>query len=515
MSDLRILVVDDEEKWREELAKILRRLGGDVRVDTARDFKTARQKVANYAYDLATVDLQLIDEAAEPSSGAMEGMQLLRDLRGSPRNQACGLLVLTGYPSTDHMRRALKEYNANDFIEKSGFDSILFLDIARGAICDARLRHAEERAKQRYRLTVTFNQGALVGSELDGPGNQTFYVAQKPPDFDVADLARRANNLNFLILRGGADIWRPEAQAIGKALYETLMDDRRISDDLAAARALAKRSEDLVLQFRGPAVGLGSPFELLHDGGKYLSFNHILTRRLVHGGPSISRKPEPFHVFLKSLLDKNESLRILIVGANSDGNIPAAEAEAAAIEQAFEADLQRLGIAHEIHTLKGDQASYGEVSEALSEGGYHIFHYAGHGRYEDKLPEVSGLILQDGDTLRALTAGDLNFIVGDTDLRMVFLSCCLGARTAASSGSGDFSGVFEALAEADVPIVLGYRWTVRDDPAQRLALDFYQQLWRSFAPGDALLEARRRAAQGQQGRNDETWAAPVLLMQTQ
>jgi hypothetical protein len=54
---------------------------------------------------------------------------------------------------------------------------------------------------------------------------------------------------------------------------------------------------------------------------------------------------------------------------------------------------------------------------------------------------------------------------------------------------------------------------VPDEPAQRLALDFYQVLWRTFAPGEALLEARRRAAMGQQGRNSETWAAPVLLMQ--
>jgi len=35
----------------------------------------------------------------------------------------------------------------------------------------------------------------------------------------------------------------------------------------------------------------------------------------------------------------------------------------------------------------------------------------------------------------------------------------------------------------------------------------------TFSPGEAMLEARREIALGKYGLNDETWAAPVLLMQ--
>jgi len=106
-------------------------------------------------------------------------------------------------------------------------------------------------------------------------------------------------------------------------------------------------------------------------------------------------------------------------------------------------------------------------------------------------------------------------VTQDTALQLVFLSCCLGARTADSSqvGLGDFYGVLGAIVRADVPTVLGYRWTVADAPAKHLAQVFYETLWRTFSPGEALLQARRSVAMGAHGRDDETWASPVLVVQ--
>jgi CHAT domain-containing protein len=71
----------------------------------------------------------------------------------------------------------------------------------------------------------------------------------------------------------------------------------------------------------------------------------------------------------------------------------------------------------------------------------------------------------------------------------------------------------EALARADVPTVLGYRWAVPDASASYLAQKFYQTLWRTFSPGEALLEARRDAAIRARGRDNDAWASPILLMQ--
>jgi CHAT domain-containing protein len=163
--------------------------------------------------------------------------------------------------------------------------------------------------------------------------------------------------------------------------------------------------------------------------------------------------------------------------------------------------------------LLGIEANYEQVSNALRDGHYHLFHYAGHGLYDETLPEISGLVLHKEHGLRVLTASDLNTLVSNTELQLVFLSCCLGARTASHVGRGDFYGMMEALVNADVPTVLGYRWSVTDKAAFTLAQVFYETLWHTFSPGEALLEARRRATLGPKGLDDETWASPVLVMQ--
>jgi CHAT domain-containing protein len=73
--------------------------------------------------------------------------------------------------------------------------------------------------------------------------------------------------------------------------------------------------------------------------------------------------------------------------------------------------------------------------------------------------------------------------------------------------------VLEAVARADVPTVLGHRWRVGDRSARHLALEFYKVLWCAFAPAEALLEARRSITRNDRRRDDDAWAAPILLMQ--
>lgn len=505
MSTLRILVVEDAANWQKALPQYLGQLGDGVQVEVAPNYSQALHYVTNNVYDLAIVDLALqLDDSDQ-------GMDLLRDIRSSASNRGCAIIVLTAHSTPANVRQALRDYAVYDFLGKENFDERVFVETARATILDGRFREAERKASACYRLVITFNQEHLIGSELTGPNRHSIYIAEQAPRFQVADLVRRTDNLNLLILHGGAEMWRPEAHSIGSAIYQALTDERQILGDLVAGRALAQRSADLCVQFSGPAAGFSLPFELLRDERDYLGLHHILTRQL--SGTSMSRKPEPFHQFLRNLHQRREPLRILVVGANSDGCIPSAEAEATALATRITAELTRLGVATEVTLLMGAEASYSNVRAALRDGRYHIFHYAGHGRSNDTLPEIGGLILNDDHDFRALTAADLSLLTRDTELRFVFLSCCLSARSADKLGRGDFHGVPEALTQADVPNILGYRWTVRDDQAMQLAQDFYQELWRTFSPGEALLQARCSLAIGKEGRDNETWASPILVTQ--
>jgi CheY-like chemotaxis protein len=513
---LRILMVEDKPNWRREVPDLLegvRGIGANSHVDLATNYGEGLVRVADVSYDLAIIDLALLGDPADPRDSDQLGMDLLRVLRESRRNRGCGLIVLTGYPTTERTRQALRDYAAFDFIEKDKFKDDEFVITARAAIRDAYLKQAVAKASARYRLTITFGREHLIGCELAGPDRRASYAADAPLRFEVEDLARRADNLDLLIRRGGYDMWRPEARAIGEILYKTLANDHRILGDLVAARALAERFSDLWLQFSGPPVGLGVPFELLHDQDAPLCLSHILTRRVAQAGATFSRKPEPFQDFLKGISDGSEQLRILFVGANSDGAIPSAEQEARDMAVMVKTSLERLGIHHAVDLLVGDDASYSRVREAFREGRHHVLHYAGHGWHAKASPELSGLVLRDGSGIRLLTAADLNLLARDTALRLIYLSCCLGARTAAQVGRGDFHGTLEALVRADIPYVLGYRWTVADTTAARLAAEFYHSLWRTFSPGEALLHARREISLEPQGRDDETWASPVLVAQ--
>lgn len=508
MNGLRILIVDDDPDWRKTLEGISRQLGGSVSVYLAEDYTGAIRHVKSDTYDLVIVDLVLPD--GPPGKRAL-GMDLLRELRESPRSRNCGLVVLTAYSTIERVRQALRDYAVDDFTTKQEFNDTSFIQVARTAIFKSRLRQATERSKQRYRLTVTFNTEFLMESVLIGPDRHADYIADPPLRFDVTDLARRADNLNWMILEIGGELWRPEARSIGNEVYQVVSSDRRILGDLTSGRKLADRSSDLWVRFRGPAVGLGIPFELLRNEDDYLALNHILTRKLPQ---DYSRKPEPFSAFLETLVEQGEPLRLLIVGANSDGTIPSAEEEAASLASDIDTDLRCLGIMPDITLLTGVDATYDNVRQTLQDDRYHIFHYAGHGRYDDTLPEISGLVLRRNTDRRILSAADLRLLAQDTELRLVFLSCCLGARTAAQTGRGDFRGMLEAIVAADVPVVLGYRWVVKDASAKLMAETFYHVLWQSFSPGEALYRARRNIAMAEQGRDNETWASSVLVVQT-
>jgi CHAT domain-containing protein len=62
-------------------------------------------------------------------------------------------------------------------------------------------------------------------------------------------------------------------------------------------------------------------------------------------------------------------------------------------------------------------------------------------------------------------------------------------------------------------MALGHRWEVGDVSALSLAISFYKKLWVTLSPGEALFEARKDISHGEGRRDNESWAAPVLLMQ--
>lgn len=511
MNDVRVLVAEDEERWQNQIGGPLKNLGIDVQPALAYD--EAVESVRENSYDLAIVDLGLQRDTGE--FVGLSGIALIAEIRRSEFNKHCAIIVITGH-ATKEARKEIGKYDVFQVIDKNAYpEKKELVEIILSAIRIAQVKRAAAADSERLHLTIAFSHTHVIKSELMGQGRHAISDNSRQQGLDVFDLARRADLLNWMIEEGGPEVWREEARSIGKAIYNSLAADRDVLGHLKAARAMARSPGDVWLKFSGPSIGLGIPFELIRDETSLpLALNHILSRRITSPlADGMTRKLEPFHEFVGEFQKSRRTLRVLIVGANSDGRIPAAEQEASQLKELIEAKLDALGIKHKVELLNGSEASYERVCQALGAEKYHIFHYCGHGHYDDSLAERSGLILRDGWREKTLTANELYSLCSkNQNLRLVFLSTCTSARTAERLGRGDFYSVFESLASSDVPVVIGYRWSVADSQAKQLALVFYSELWRTFSPGESMLLARQNAYRAW-GGDDDTWASPVMLMQ--
>jgi DNA-binding NarL/FixJ family response regulator len=507
MDTLCTLIVEDQKVWRDRIERSLRNLTPSMLFEHANTREQALDLARSRSFDLITMDIALEGDYIDPEEADEAGLEVALAIRQETKNASCALIILTGYSTQERTRLAYRELGVFDFIVKEDFDSRLFVDIARAAIRDSRLKAALDDVNHRYSLRMTLNTKHHIFSELRGPGTRG--ADDKQFDRSIAeDLSRRADTLSWLI-KGGPGLWREEARSIGQALYDLLSSSTGL---LGAARSISRQKKSLWLEFNSPADGLRIPFELMHDNEDHLVQSYIMTRQVLRSAPLISTDRSSFSVFFNDLVKRGERLRVLIIGANTDGRIPEAEREASELAEAIEDDLGLIGLDPIVKPLIGSNATYNNVNEALQDGNFHIIHYAGHGRFNDELPEISGLILLDDSGRRTMTASDLKDLTTDTALQMIFLSCCLGARTNQSVGRGSSHGVMDALVQSDTPTSVGYRWEVKDVPAKRLAMKFYEELWRSFLPGKSLLEARKLVKR-EFGGDDETWASPVMVVQ--
>jgi len=126
----KILVVDDDPGWLEELDSLLGEAG--YVVETAPSFEVAGAKLLTATYAAIIVDLALSKDGVSQEFeglGLLSGLQFLERV---PRRQGKAI-VLSAYGSIEHIRQAFKR-GAHDFMEKQHFDESRFLDTVREAV---------------------------------------------------------------------------------------------------------------------------------------------------------------------------------------------------------------------------------------------------------------------------------------------------------------------------------------------------------------------------------------------
>lgn len=152
--------------------------------------------------------------------------------------------------------------------------------------------------------------------------------------------------------------------------------------------------------------------------------------------------------------------------------------------------------------------------------GAEIFHFAGHGGFQDDAvdPQTGGLtgrgqlLLEDdsGRTTAPLADGELAALLQQAGVRLAVLGACRSGRR---DGVSAWAGVAPALVQHGVSAVVAMQYDVLDD----LAISFANMFYTAVSAGlsvDEAMAAGRLGMKGNAGRRDFEWGVPVLYMRS-
>jgi hypothetical protein len=147
------------------------------------------------------------------------------------------------------------------------------------------------------------------------------------------------------------------------------------------------------------------------------------------------------------------------------------------------------------------------LQRRLRRARYHIFHFIGHGEFDQTMQE--GVLLLEREQQRGHRVGSqyLGMLLHDHEsLRVAVLNACEGART---SKQDPFAGAAQTLVQQGIPAVIAMQFEIADDVAGTFAHEFYGALSDGYPIDAAVTEARKAIfAMG----CEVEWATPVLYL---
>jgi hypothetical protein len=160
---------------------------------------------------------------------------------------------------------------------------------------------------------------------------------------------------------------------------------------------------------------------------------------------------------------------------------------AAKAEKKFMRSLAGTGTGREIEVIPARAV---KVTTALATGDYDGWHFTGHGSFQDKDPNQSAILLENGEMLipedLSGEAGSLGYL----HKPLVFLNACqVGQSGMSLTGIGGWAAQFLSCGAA--AFISAY-WSVYDKDAQIFAKTFYDQLLSGANIAEAVQKARAK-----------------------
>jgi CHAT domain/PASTA domain len=350
--------------------------------------------------------------------------------------------------------------------------------------------------------TGTDGEYSVKARALGAVAKGTFHFPFDPSGGDA--LKTRLQALQIALLRSGGTPRRSATQEstaveeFGRELWDAIfVGDVRARYEATRSAAGPGRGVRTRLSFETPELA-ALPWEFVFDPGRgdFMALSP---------GTPIVRFIEMDEVM--EPLEVAPPLRILGM-AVSPRDLPKLqiEREQELLTTALE-PLRRRGII-ELEWVSGRTRK--DLHAALQEGPWHVFHFIGHGGYEEIQHEGSIFVENDDGGARRLSAKEIGLLLGARDsLRLAILNSCEGAK-------GDEVDVFSSTAATVVrkgtPAVIAMQFEITDDAAIEFSRSLYHAIGIGLPIDTALAEARLSVATEFSGTLE--WGTPVLFMRS-
>ena len=357
-----------------------------------------------------------------------------------------------------------------------------------------------EREGDRYRAKVLSSPGGSATSDFELPFTR--------------------EQLQIFILKAVALVGRrsvrrveaPEMRSVkqfGRDLFDAVFDGEilarlRTSFDHAERERAGLRLR-LRLDDRGESATavslLDVPWEIMYDPGAagFLC--------LAHTSP-VTRYPDMPALIAPFAVEPPLRILVMISSPKSTPACPVTKLDTLREWNKLE-DALKVPVAAGLVTVDLlEDATIDHLQHRLSRGEYHVFHFIGHGGYDDDAGGV--LLLEDGaGECDPVSAEVLRAIFHNhRPLRLAVLNSCEGART---DPTDPFAGVAQSLVQGGVSAVIAMQFEISDEAAITLSSEFYAALGEGY-PVDAALAEARTAVFARVSAVE--WATPVLYLRS-
>ena len=287
------------------------------------------------------------------------------------------------------------------------------------------------------------------------------------------------------------------AKAFGQKLFTSVFDDEVRACLHSSLQAAAEQGAGLRIRLRlGDAPELADlPWEFLYNAALNRFFTLSVETPLVR----YLKLPEAVRA-----LKVTPPLQALVMIANpADYETLDVEQEWSRLHTAL-AGLEARGL---LTLERLDEATLPALQRRLREQQYHIFHFIGHGGFDQGAGEGVLILEDDAGRGRAVGGEYVGTLLHDhRPLRLAVLNACEGGR---GSAKDSFAGVAQSLIQQGLPAVIAMQFPISDVAAITFARDFYGAVADGYPVDAALAEARKAILSDGGGLE---WGTPVLFM---